>query len=148
MGLRPLYEMWARVSVKKTVKGGDILSTLSKERHQIISYFYSVLRFYDQCIFVTLVMTHFPFRQNLTRAKNISGPDLFQVKGCRSGVEDSRLKILFKKCGKNLKNWSCPNKSILLLNEDMYGDLANCDCSYLSFIDSSGMFCFAHLFKT
>ena len=95
-------------------------------------------------------MTHFPFRQNLTRAKNISGPDLFQVKGCRSGVEDGRLKILLKKFGKNLKDSSCPNKSILLLNEDMYGehDLANCDCIYLSFIDSSGMFCFAHLVKT
>ena len=55
-----------------------------------------------------------------------------------------------KKCGQNLKDSSCPNKSILLLNEDMYGehDLANCDCSYLSFIDSSGMFCFAHLVKT
>ena len=80
MGLRPLYEMWARVSVKKTVKGGDILSTLSKERYQIISYFYSVLRFYDQCLFVALVMSQFPFKQNLNRAKNISGPDLFQDK--------------------------------------------------------------------
>ena len=97
---------------------------LSKERHQIISYFYSVLRFSDQCVFVTLVMTHFLFRQNLTGTKTISGPDLFQVKGCRSGVDDRRLQILFEKCGKNLKNLDlCPNRSILLLNEDMYGDV-------------------------